>query len=52
MSKAQNPYNSFYFHKCKYIGNTAHSIPNQILIRYKKEIMKCVITESEEKGIL
>lgn len=29
VSKAQNPFNSFYFHKRKCIGNTAHSIPDQ-----------------------
>lgn len=28
-NKAQNPYNTFYFHTYKCTGNTAHSIPNQ-----------------------
>ncbi len=40
VSKAQNPYNNFYFYTHKCIGNTAHSILNQNM---KKKIIKCVI---------
>ena len=46
VSKAQNPYNSFYFHTRKCIGNTAHSIPNQ---NEKEKFIKFVTLHKVKK---
>ncbi len=48
-SKAQNPFNNFYFNTHKCIGNIAYFILNQNM---KKHQMFYYFTESEEKGIL
>ena len=39
VSKAQNPYKSFYFKACKCIGNTAHSVPNQTMKKHFSNLL-------------
>jgi len=50
VSKAQNPYNKFYFNIHKCIGNTVHSILNQNM-KKNVSIICYYFIESEEKGI-
>ena len=48
VSKDQNPYNSFYLHTHKLIGNTAHSIAKE----KNNVIIKLITLQKVKKGIL